>query len=156
MAKIRMTEKDFKGLIKESVVKLLNESIDQNELLSSIVQRISEMSEISANNGDNELEVELSSDSDFCAYVMYSVNDQRYLSDNGGDGYITPRDYDVNGEFYVDVDKIEVYLDGESVGTYYDENHMLADALRDNITVEDIDLPYEKDYFNDMYDDYDD
>lgn len=46
MAKIRMTEKDFKGLIKESVVRLLNESIDQNELLSKIVQGISEMDTI--------------------------------------------------------------------------------------------------------------
>ena len=155
MAKIRMTENDFKGFVKKSVIRSLNESINQNELLSKIVQSITEMGAINANNGDNELEVVLNNESDLVAYIMYTIDDQRYLSDDGGDGYITPRDY-IDGEVYVEVDKIEVYLDGESVGTYYDNNSMISDVLQDHVVVDSTDLPDKKDFFNDMYGDYDD
>ena len=143
MAKIRLTDKDFKGIIKESVVRLLSESIDQNELLSKIVQGISQMDTINVEEGDNELEVKLSSDVDFSADIFYSVTDRRYIIDTNN-GYD-----DIDGEFYVDVDNIEVYLDGESVGTYYDKNNMFADALRDNMMVENFNLPSQKEFFDD-------
>lgn len=143
MAKIRLTDKDFKGIIKESVVRLLSESIDQNELLSKIVQGISQMDTINVEEGDNELEVKLSSDVDFSADIFYSVTDRRYIIDTNN-GYD-----DIDGEFYVDVDNIEVYLDGESVGTYYDKNNMVADALRDNMMVENFNLPSQKEFFDD-------
>lgn len=148
MAKIRMTEKDFKGLIKESVVRLLNESINQNELLSKIVQGISEMDTINVEEGDNELEVMLSPDSDFSANIFYTVIDRRYIIDTNN-GYD-----DIDGEFYVDVDNIEVYLDGDSVGTFYDKNHMVADALRDNMMVENFNLPSQKDFFDEIESEY--
>lgn len=154
MAKIRMTENDFKGLIRDSIIRSLNESINQNELLSKIVQAISEMDGIDAKNGDNELEVVLNEENELLAFVMYTINDQRYLVDNGGDGYITPREYDAEGEFYVDIEKIEVYLEGEFVGAFNDENNMVSDVLKDHIMLEDYDLPYEKEYF-DEYDEYD-
>jgi hypothetical protein len=143
MAKIRLTDKDFKGIIKESVVRLLSESIDQNELLSKIVQGISQMDTINVEEGDNELEVKLSSDVDFSADIFYSVTDRRYIIDTNN-GYD-----DIDGEFYVDVDNIEVYLDGEPVGTYYDKNNMVADALRDNMMVENFNLPSQKEFFDD-------
>ena len=40
-----------------------------------------------AKNGDNELEVVLNEENELLAFVMYTINDQRYLVDNGGDGY---------------------------------------------------------------------
>lgn len=139
--KLRLTESDLHRLISTAVNHILRENIENNSMLSSIVQSLSTM-DINASPGENEIEVPLNEYGDTIANIVYYVYDRRYIV-HGSSSY---DEVNIDGDYSVQVMSIEI-SDEDGEVTQIDDNGMVADALNNMIVVSNYDLSYpEKEY----------
>ena len=141
MKKVRLTESDLKRIISESVKYILNEQADNNEILSAIVDALTKRGRISANNGENDVEVVIDHDENIVAHIDFIVNDERSVIPGmkGDWGRYIPDDPDeVEGECNVEVINISIVDYG--TGAYnidnVPDNGMVQNALNSLVDVE--------------------
>lgn len=148
---LKLVESDLQRLISSAVKKILKEGNENNEILSKIVERLSE-ADIPSNSGENYVDVPLDDNGDVIACIDYELQDDRYLVRGmSGDGYLTPDDPDeIEGDYQVYVTSIIIDNNGEE--TQIEDNGMVANALKNLVTPDDDNLEY---YEDDDYYEYD-
>jgi len=127
--KIRLTESDIHRIISSTVRRIIKEGQENAELLSKIVEGLSN-AQVTSNIGENYVDVPLDSQGNLIASVYYEIEDNRYLIKGmPGDGYLTDDDPDeIDGDYKVFVTKI--ILDENGDATYIEDNGMVANALK--------------------------
>ena len=135
--KIRLTESDLKNIIYSTVEKILKEEIDNNSILSRIVDRLSNM-DVSASNGSNSVEVPLDDEGNVIVFIDYEINDKRYLNKvEAPDGPLN----DIEGDFELYITDMTVYDENDNE-TPIEDNGMVANALKELVNLDDSDLDY--------------
>ena len=140
---LRLTESDLRKLIYSTVGKILKEGVENNEILSRIIEGLSS-ADISSNIGNNEVEVPLDEMGSQIAFISYEIQEGRYLTPGmpGVDNDV-PDDYpNVEGDFEVYVTEIVIY-DENNNPTQIEDNGMVAKALKSLVTPEETNLDYE-------------
>jgi hypothetical protein len=125
------------------VGKILKEGVENNEILSRIIEGLSS-ADISSNIGNNEVEVPLDEMGSQIAFISYEIEEGRYLTPGmpGADNDV-PDDYpNVEGDFEVYVTEIVIY-DENNNPTQIEDNGMVAKALKSLVTPEETNLDYE-------------
>lgn len=135
--KLKLTESDLHGIIASAVKYALREGIEGSELLSQIVERLSTLN-VNAKPGENELEVPMDAEGNTFAYIIYYVKDDRYM-EHSVSTYTEP---EMGGEYDVTVSEIYLY-DEEGEETQIQDNGMIANALKNLITVDNNEIGYE-------------
>ena len=135
--KLKLTESDLHGIIASAVKYALREGIEGSELLSQIVERLSILN-VNAKPGENELEVPMDAEGNTFAYIIYYVKDDRYM-EHSVSTYTEP---EMGGEYDVTVSEIYLY-DEEGEETQIQDNGMIANALKNLITVDNNEIGYE-------------
>ena len=138
---IRLTESDIHRIISSTVRRIIKEGQENAELLSKIVEGLSN-AQVTSNIGENYVDVPLDSQGNLIASVYYEIEDGRYLTKGmQGDGYLTPDDPDeIDGDYQVFVTKI--ILDENGDATYIEDNGMVAKALKSLVDPDTSDLEY--------------
>jgi hypothetical protein len=135
--KIRLTESDLKNIIYSTVEKILKEEIDNNSILSRIVDRLSNM-DVSASNGSNSVEVPLDDQGNVIAFIDYEINDKRYLNNvEAPDGPLN----DIEGDFELYITDMVIYDENDNE-TPIEDNGMVTNALKELVNLDDSDLDY--------------
>jgi hypothetical protein len=135
--KIRLTESDLKNIIYSTVEKILKEEIDNNSILSRIVDRLSNM-DVSASNGSNSVEVPLDDEGNVIAFIDYEINDKRYLNNvEAPDGPLN----DIEGDFELYITDMVIYDENDNE-TPIEDNGMVTNALKELVNLDDSDLDY--------------
>lgn len=124
------------SLIKSATMNIIHEA-RENEMISRIVQALTQMGEIEANDGDNQVTVDI--DEGIYAVIDYTVDDYRYYSEgHPGDGYITPPDpYEMNGKYKIYILNVEVFYEDDGYSLQVEDNGMIESALNDLVVPDD-------------------
>jgi len=136
--KLKLTESDLHNMISRAVLYTLREGIENSEILSQIVQCLSKLS-INAVPGENDLEVPMDENGNMFAYIVYNVNDNRYI-EHMTSTYTEP---EMGGEYHVSVNEIYIY-DEDGVESQINDNGMVANALNNLINVDGSDVGYQE------------
>ena len=135
--RIRLTESDLKNIIYSTVEKILKEEIDNNSILSRIVDRLSNM-DVSASNGSNSVEVPLDDEGNVIVFIDYEINDKRYLNNvEAPDGPLN----DIEGDFELYITDMVIYDENDNE-TPIEDNGMVTNALKELVNLDDSDLDY--------------
>lgn len=141
--KLRLTESDLKKIIYSTVNKILKEDVENNELLSRIVERLSNI-DISANRGENDVEVPLDEEGNVIAFIKFNVDDYRYLTPGmkGADRDVPDDPNNVEGDYNVNILEIVIY-DENDQEYQIEDNGMVSDALKDIINLDETGLDFD-------------
>ena len=124
--KLRLTESDFHRLITSTINKVLNEGLNNYELLSKIVEKLSS-EDVPSEIGDNYIDIPLDDNGSIIACIDYEIVDSRYLVRG------EPSDPTlVDGNYKVNVVSIVIDNNGEQV--QIDDNGMVENALNDLVS----------------------
>ena len=145
---IRLTESDLHNLVQRSVLRILREQ-DNNLLLQSIAQGLVQQ-QLTASQGENEVEVQLQGDA--IAQINFVVESDPYMRQGmRSNSYDVPDDEDeIIDKPTVEVGSIE-FCDGEGEGCIQiHDNGIVKKALESVINVDytDFDIPSEQDYYS--------
>ncbi len=107
--KLRLTESDLRKIISTTVGKILKEGAENNEILSRIIERLSNV-DVSSNIGSNDIEVPLDEVGNQIAFITYEIEEGRYLTPGmpGADRDVQDDYPNVEGDFEVYVTEIVV------------------------------------------------
>ena len=129
--KFRLTESDLQKLVSSAVNKILKEEIENNELISTICQRITELqSEIDWTGHEGDIEVPLDDSGDMVAFVSYEVEDNRVLApgQRSLDRDVPDDPDNIEGDYKVYVNDIAVYTEDGDFSV--EDNGMVAKLLQ--------------------------
>jgi len=142
--KIRLTESDLHRIISSTVKRIIKEGQENNELLSKIVEGLSN-AQVTSNIGENYVDVPLDEQGNIIASVYYEIEEGRTLTMGmEGDGYLTPDDPDeINGDYKVFVTRIVLDENGDAVEI--EDNGMVTNALKSLVNPGIDGLEYEDD-----------
>ena len=146
--KLRLTESDLRKIISTTVGKILKEGAENNEILSRIIERLSNV-DVSSNIGSNDIEVPLDEIGNQIAFITYEIEEGRYLTPGmpGADRDVEDDYPNVEGDFEVYVTEIVIY-DENNNPTQVEDNGMVAKALKSLVTPEETNLDYYEDDFD--------
>lgn len=141
---VRLTESDLRGIIKNSVTRILYEQQEEFRLLRAIAQGILEKGELQVFQGKQEIEIELGDDA--FAHIDYVVNSNPYNVEGGGeDDYSETID-----NTSVTVTSVDFCRDGEC--TPIEGGYEIIERALDKVILVEYDgyVPSEKEYFSDF------
>jgi hypothetical protein len=137
-----LTEEQVTSLIREAVENTIDEA-NNNSILMGIAEKITDMGEIKANIGENELydQIEIG---EYHIDINYTVETDSYWGGAGdpGDYYHEPQEPDlVEGETRVFVNQIWVNTDENDDVMNIEDNGIIANALKSVIVLDELDYP---------------
>jgi len=138
---LRLLESDLYGLISSTVKKIIKEGIENNELLSRIVERLSTV-EVPSEKGENYVDVPLDDEGNVIACIDYEIEDGRYLIRGRRDFEVNDPDT-MEGDYKIFITSI--VLDDNGNQTQIEDNGMVANALKSLVNPDDSDLEYYQD-----------
>lgn len=141
-SKLVLTEEEITSLIKEAVESAINID-DEDSILIAIADKITDMGEINATIGENDLYGEIKI-GDFDVDIHYTVETDSYWGGAGdpGDYYHEPQSPElVNGEMRVFVTEIAVNSEESDDVIPIEDNGIIANALKNVIVLDPLDLP---------------
>lgn len=135
--KIRLTESDLKNLVSSVVKRILREEVNNNSILGKIVERLSNM-DIQAKHGENDVQVPLDDEGNVIVFIDFTINDNRYLVKvDAPDG---PWD-EPEGDFELQITAL-IVMDEDGNETPIEDNGMVANALKELVTLDNSELDY--------------
>ena len=142
--KLKLTESDLQKVVSSAVDKILREEIENNELISKICQRITELqSEIDWSKHQGDLDIPLDDEGDMVAFINYEVEDNRMLvpGQRSFDRDVPDDPDNIEGDYKVFVNEILIYTDEENNFTIED-NGMITKLLQSLVDPDSSDLEY--------------
>lgn len=141
---LRFTESDLTNLIREHVTRILRENEENGLALQMVAQGIAQKGTIYANEGENDVEVELGDNG--IAYVMFNVDSNPYMHKGmRSNDYDVPDDPDEIVDDY-NIEVISIMLDDESE---IQDNGIVKKALEGVVEIDydGQDIPSEKEFY---------
>jgi hypothetical protein len=143
---IRLTESDLHNLVQRSVLRILREQ-DNNLLLQSIAQGLVQQ-QLTASQGENEVEVQLQGDA--IAQINFVVDSDPYMQKGmRSSSYDVPDDPDeIIDNPTISVVEIVVCKDGDCIPIQ--DNGIIQQTLEKNVEIDYSggDIPSEQDYYS--------
>lgn len=153
MKKIRLTESDLHNIIESAVRFIIQEKKDNAAIIKWIAEKLKKM-EVNAEDGENTVEVQLSDNDEYLAFIEFDVVDNRYLIPGEmSHDYDVPDDPDdVGGDFEVIINSIKVY-DNEDNETSVEDDGTIAKILKNVIVMDESNLKTYEEIYGNPFDD---
>lgn len=143
----RITETELRGLVNESIQRVLREHKEQKMLLQMVAQGIVSNGNLECTNGENETEVVLGEDE--IAYITYEVSSSPYIKrgESRMSTYDIPEEDEIVDDIEIQVLSILYCVDGEC--TNLDDDGLVKTALENAIEMsyDTTSIPTEDEYF---------
>ena len=155
MKNIILTEEEITALITEAVDNTITDN-ENNSILMGIAEKITDLGEIKATIGENELYGVINI-GEYQVDINYTVETDSYWGGAGdpGDYYHEPSEPElVEGEMRVFVNEIWVNTDENDDVIDVEDNGIIANALKSVIVLDELDYPDRQFEYDEPDEDY--